>query len=509
MALASGQWIEKEAKGQAPSPRSGHALAVSGNVAFVFGGTSFSPLKDGPLYLNDFYMLTVSSEEVTWEQIPHSGMIPSAREGHTLCVVRGRIFLFGGVSSPEDAECLSDVYSFDIVSLQWSVLEVKGRLLKSLHHCSASVRENIYVYGGTSGGTVSDDLLVFNTVSLKWTPVRTSGSVPPALSGQSCAVVGDQIFMFGGFGSSGEFNKDLHLLDTETLVWQTFELRGESPTATSGHTLSAHHDKDLYLFGGKTLSEDGGESSSNEIHKLSLVKMKWKVPLYVGLAPTRRHRHTAFVLHSHLYVFGGRDQDQDFNELKIMKLINPSERQPVMKEFLSEFGLHGFRFILFSFSPTKIPNVRYDITDTLPANQSRAPTDGPQVLVHRDFGSVRSEAMKMIQTAFHLLDQEFTKLDRQRTELRRAALELHRDREKLEALKQQQQQEVCEMVERHRAQNEAWLRARAEENDRERRELSRVREEVVLEQQQLKEQQDSVQKRSEHLLSIMQQFKGM
>lgn len=30
------------------------------------------------------------------------------------------------------------------------------------------------------------------------------------------------------------------------------------------------------------------------------------------------------------------------------------------------------------------------------------------------------------------------------------------------------------MLERHRSQNEAWLRARAEENDRERRELCRL-----------------------------------
>lgn len=35
-----------------------------------------------------------------------------------------------------------------------------------------------------------------------------------------------------------------------------------------------------------------------------------------------------------------------------------------------------------------------------------------QVFVHRDFSAVRDEAMKMIQTAFTLLDQEFQKLDR-------------------------------------------------------------------------------------------------
>ncbi|TRY60836.1 hypothetical protein DNTS_026776, partial [Danionella cerebrum] len=70
-------------------------------------------------------------------------------------------------------------------------------------------------------------------------------------------------------------------------------------------------------------------------------------------------------------------------------------------------------------------------------------------------------------------------------------------------------QDVQDLLERHRAQNEAWLRARAEENDRERKELCRLREDVLQEQERLKEEQNTIQKRSEQLLSIMQQFKGI
>lgn len=29
-----------------------------------------------------------------------------------------------------------------------------------------------------------------------------------------------------------------------------------------------------------------------------------------------------------LYVFGGKNEEEEFNDLKVMKLINPSERQP-------------------------------------------------------------------------------------------------------------------------------------------------------------------------------------
>ncbi|KAM9322313.1 uncharacterized protein KZ484_020534 [Pholidichthys leucotaenia] len=507
MALASGHWLEKEIRGEAPSPRYGHALAVAGDVAFLFGGAcSINQEEDSSVYFNDFHMLTVTADDVTWEEIPQSGDVPSAREGHTLSVVKGRLYLFGGASTSEATECLPGVYRFDIVSLTWDCLAVGGVALRALRHSSAVIGDNIYVYGGMVDGNPTDDLMVCNTVSLTWTPVKTSGSLPPALWGQSCSVVGEQIFMFGGFGAAGEFCRDLYVFNTENLLWHKWEVKGESPTACSGQTLTAHHDKDIYLFGGKNRNEDGPATSSNEIHKLSIAKMKWKVPLYVGIPPTRRYGHTAFILHSHLYVFGGKNEEQDFNDLRVMKLINPSERQPVMKEILSEFGLQG---ISHSFTPTKVPNVRYELSELTPCNQLRSTAANAQVFIHRDFSAVRDQAMKMIQTAFTLLDQEFQKLDREKAELSKAAAALQNERDTLESHRQQQQQELQEMLDRHRCQNEAWLRARAEENDRERRELCRLREEVLQEQERLKEEQNSIQKRSEHLLSIMQQFKGM
>ncbi|XP_037835480.1 rab9 effector protein with kelch motifs [Kryptolebias marmoratus] len=506
MALASGHWVDREVRGPSPSPRHGHALAVAGNVAFVFGGACSSNQQGSLVYFSDFYMLTVTPDDLSWEQIPHSGDIPPARAGHTLCVVKGKLFLFGGASSPDATECLPGVYRFDIMSLSWELLETGGVVLRTLGHSSVAVGDDIYVYGGVLDRTPTDDLLLFNTVSLNWTPVKTSGSAPPALWAQSFAPVGDQVFMFGGVGAGGDLCKDLYVLQTESLRWQKCELRGESPAGCSGQTLAAHHDKDVYMFGGKITNDDGSETSSNEIHKLSVAKRKWKVPLYVGIPPARRHGHASFILHSHLFVFGGKNEEQDLNDLKVMKLINPSERQPVMKEILSEFGLQG---VSHSFSPTKVPNVRYELSESPACSQPRAAAADLQVSAHRDFSAVREQAMMKIQAAFGLLDQEFQKLDREKMELSKSAAALQRDKEAHEAHRRQQQQELQEMLERHRSQNEAWLRARAEENDRERRELCRLREEVLQDQERLKEEQLSVQKRSEHLLSIMQQFKGM
>ncbi|XP_064163736.1 rab9 effector protein with kelch motifs [Anguilla rostrata] len=506
MALASGHWIDKEIKGGPPNPRYGHAIAVARNVVFLFGGVStMNSLEDKPVYLNDLYMITVTPTSIVWDVMTQNGQIPAAREGHSLCMVKGKLYLFGGSSVPQARECLPGVYCFDIELLTWDDLKAGGVPMRTLKHSSATVGDNIYVFGGILDGVARDDLLMFNTVSKTWTPIKTTGDVPPARFNHNFAVVNEQIYLVGGCSVDDRLFKDVHILNTGTLVWQKCDVKGEFSPACRGQTLTAHHDKDIYLFGGICLSENGVVTSTNEIHKLSIAKMKWKVPLYVGIPPASRYGHTAFIIHSHLYVFGGKNEVTEFNDIKIMKLINPSERQPVMKEILSEFGIQG---VSNGFAPTRIPNVKYELSDsTFPARME--PLPHVQTTDHRDFSIARNEALNMIRKAFSMLDEEFQKLDCEKSKLGQAAVALQYEREAFNAHHQKQQQELQEMLERHKAQNEAWLRARAEENDRERRELCRLREDVLLEQDKLKEEQKNIQKRSEQLLSIMQQFKGM
>ncbi|KAI2660208.1 hypothetical protein H4Q32_025929 [Labeo rohita] len=386
-------------------------MTVAGNIAFLFGGASSAITEeDPPIYLNDFYMITVSPNRVTWELMPQKGS-----------------------SHPEAKECLPGVYCFDIVTLTWEKLLTGGVCLRTLRHGAAALGENIYAYGGILNGVPTDDLMMFNTVSLNWMPIKTTGALPSTRYDHSLAVVGEQIFLFGGCSEDGTQIKDLYALNTETLVWEVC--------------------KDIYLFGGTITNADGVLSSTSEIHKLSI----------------------------------GKNEEQDFNDLKIMKLINPSERQPVMKEILSEFGLQG---VSNSFAPTKIPNVKYEL--------SQSPV------------TVKSyRTMHMIHKAFAMLDEEFQKLDREKEALARDSEALRNERDAQNQHLLRQKQELQDMLERHRLQNEAWLRARADENDRERKELCKLREEVLQEQERLKEEQCNIQKRSEQLLSIMQQFKGM
>eukprot|EP00062_Callorhinchus_milii_P014623 gi/632964095/ref/XP_007898233.1/ PREDICTED: actin-fragmin kinase-like [Callorhinchus milii] len=137
-----------------------------------------SPQDQQPKYFNDFYMLTVTLSDLTWEAIPQNGCIPSHREGHSICVVKGKIFLFGGRWQLNAEECLPGMHCFDIESLTWEKLQLNGIAPCTLCHSATPVGDNIFVFGGIQNGAVSNDLFMFSTVSLTWTPVKTTGLTP-------------------------------------------------------------------------------------------------------------------------------------------------------------------------------------------------------------------------------------------------------------------------------------------------------------------------------------------
>ncbi|KAG8596014.1 hypothetical protein GDO81_001708 [Engystomops pustulosus] len=364
MALASGHWVQSNVLGDAPRPRFGHALAVAGNIAFIYGGcTTNNILDEEPVYFNDFYMLSVTSNDLTWELIPQTGHIPTPREGHDIFVVKKKIFLFGGHDNKGAVECLPGIYSFDLGTLKWEKLKTTGAAPQTLSHSVATVGENVFVFGGIYHGRAVDDLHMFNTVSATWVPIKTSGTLPTARLGHIFAPVGQQIYMFGGCSADGVYYNDVYLLDTATLSWQCCEIKGESPAGRKFHSFTAHHDKDIYLFGGIIETENETKMLKSDVIKLSLAKMKWKMPLYFGIPPACRYKHTSFVLQSHLFVFGGRNEEKAFNDVMAMKLINPSDRQPIMKDILLECGIQG---ISNGYTPTKIPKVKYHLSELEP-----------------------------------------------------------------------------------------------------------------------------------------------
>lgn len=84
----------------------------------------------------------------------------------------------------------------------------------------------MYVFGGWNGAITNDDFYKLNLKKLKWKKVRDHGPRPTERRSHCACVVGDSMYIFGGY--SGETNcfPSLHRYDFLTKKWSVEEVRG-------------------------------------------------------------------------------------------------------------------------------------------------------------------------------------------------------------------------------------------------------------------------------------------
>ncbi len=234
---AAGRWLALHGAANGPSPRDkSGAVAVGGNFV-LFGG--FGPVEEadssageemvgsdddndddddgegdqmGPAkfrWFNDLYVWNVGRSE--WRRVPCANA-PPVRAAHSLFVMAGRLWVFGGKST-------------------------NGRQA-DLWSCAVAD-----VLGGGSGGK-----------AVQWTEVALKGGVQPAgRSFQAMASVPDvsRAVLFGGVDASDCHLGDVHVFDATIGGWAQPVSNTAAPSARgfAAHCADATH---MYLYGGSS-----------------------------------------------------------------------------------------------------------------------------------------------------------------------------------------------------------------------------------------------------------------
>ncbi|XP_063640864.1 host cell factor 2 isoform X1 [Pan troglodytes] len=160
--LQASRWLWKKVKphpppsGLPPCPRLGHSFSLYGNKCYLFGGLaneSEDSNNNVPRYLNDFYELELQhgSGVVGWSIPVTKGVVPSPRESHTAVIYCKRdsgspkMYVFGGMCGAR----LDDLWQLDLETMSWSKPETKGTvpLPRSLHTASV-IGNKMYIFGG-------------------------------------------------------------------------------------------------------------------------------------------------------------------------------------------------------------------------------------------------------------------------------------------------------------------------------------------------------------------------
>lgn len=306
--------------GTPPQPRSGHTAVVIGkSKVVVFGG-----LVDKK-FLSDIVVYDIENKVWFKPECTGSGsdeqIGPSPRAFHVAVAIDCHMFIFGGRSG---GRRLGDFWVLDTDIWQWSELTSFGDLPSPRDFAAASAVGNrkIVMNGGWDGKKWLSDVYVLDTISLEWTELSVTGSLPPPRCGHTATMLEKRLLVYGGRGGGGPIMGDLWALkglideELETPGWTQLKLPGQAPSARCGHTVTSggHY---LLLFGGHGT---GGWLSRYDIYYndcivLDRVSAQWKRLPTENEPPPARAYHSMTYLGSRYLLFGGFDGKSTFEDI--------------------------------------------------------------------------------------------------------------------------------------------------------------------------------------------------
>ena len=179
---------------------------------------------------------------------------------------------------------------------------------------------NLWIFAGyteSSDGYLNDNgdfdngcsnhLFAFNPLSKEWRNPKCSGSVPEPRCGHASATIKDKVWVFGGSNRDLTFD-DFYKLDMCSLVWTEIQTGEPKPQLGDFCTLNAVSDERLILHGGRTLPTQSNISESTWIVDLST--NTWKQ--YTAEIDHRRYAHTGTTgLNTDVIIMGGCTSFED------------------------------------------------------------------------------------------------------------------------------------------------------------------------------------------------------
>uniref|UniRef100_A0A0A9Z3F3 Kelch domain-containing protein 2 n=1 Tax=Lygus hesperus TaxID=30085 RepID=A0A0A9Z3F3_LYGHE len=180
----------------------------------------------------------------------------------------------------------------------------------------------------------SDIVWFYNCLNGLWFPRQTTGQIPQKTSGSSAAVLDDHLYIFGGMiefaGNSQRHQNDLYRLHLPSLVWEKLSPSGIKPPRCDKGVAWAYEGK-VYFFGGygprpdlasmnfvfqaDITNSNGRMGWNNNFFAYDPFSNSWFKPNTRGVTPDPRAAHSACIVDSRAFIFGGRMGEARTNDL--------------------------------------------------------------------------------------------------------------------------------------------------------------------------------------------------
>ncbi|KAH8168652.1 gti1/Pac2 family protein [Sarocladium implicatum] len=241
----------------------------------------------------------------------------------------GDTFIMGGLVDATTVK--SDLWRVETAAMTCSRVATTGDGPgPRVGHTSLLIGNAFIVHGGDTKieetDILDETLYLLNTATLHWSRAIPNGARPRGRYGHTLNILGSKIFIFGGQDEGFFFNDlsafDLNGLQSPDNQWETLQRVGDSPDQPAGrtnHTMVTYKDK-LYLFGGTN-----GEQWFNDVWCWDPHTNKWSELDCIGYIPVAREGHAAAIVDDVMYGFGGRTEEgADLGDLVAFRI--PSRR---------------------------------------------------------------------------------------------------------------------------------------------------------------------------------------
>ncbi|XP_053718677.1 host cell factor 2 isoform X1 [Synchiropus splendidus] len=240
----SKQWFLPAVRGDIPPGCASHGFVCEGTRILVFGG-----MVEFGKYTNNLYELQAS--RWLWKKlkprVPRNGSPPCPRIGHSFTLAGNKCYLFGGMANDSDdpngniPRYMADFFELELQSgsgaRAWNIPDTKGGGPSARESHTAVAYTNagspkLYIFGGMQGHRLND-MWQLDLDTMVWSLPNIQGSTPTARSLHSATVIGNRMFIFGGWIRAPESEQSgpsqpewicsnsLSILDLDTMSWQS------------------------------------------------------------------------------------------------------------------------------------------------------------------------------------------------------------------------------------------------------------------------------------------------
>ena len=298
-----------------PSKRWGHTVVLHNNNMVIFGG------RHSQRILSNIYSLDFTT--LSWSKIEPSGNSPPARDSHSAIIYNDSdMIIFGGNGTSGK---LNDMWNFNFNEKKWTKIGlVNSPTARDGHLTSLIFNKYMMIYAGLDNDdNVINDIFLFDIENRIWYPCDIEGEPIQNKDGQSCCLIGNIMYLFGGQGpTDDEYSNDLFSLKFEIpdlkelknhkkpkAIISNVEINNNSlrPKVRASQTCVGYKNQYLIIIGG----EGKTQLPLDDIWIFDLkTKSYTEIELVGGLKIEGRFCHSCIVYGDILALYGGMQNSE-------------------------------------------------------------------------------------------------------------------------------------------------------------------------------------------------------